>query len=354
MSVVRQRIRHHPDAGWESISRNSDLRVFVALPVLENGHVLGAVLVSRTPRDIMQTLYNKRAALLETALVLVAAVAALAWFVGLAVVRPTRQLAIMARRVALGGVKAVQPLKSPITREARSLSDSIMTMAQTLEARADAVRDLALGISHEFKTSLTSIRGSAELLRDHLDEMSPEQRHRFLSNILHDTERLERLVRRILELARADALMPQGEETCDLAPILAEAAADSRRKGLNVGIKDVPLSMPAAIDRSSFDIILSSLLENAQQHGGSGVCATLSGQVGAEEVIVDLADDGVGVSAANADRIFDRFFTTARDSGGTGLGLAIARRRARAFGGDVVLLPSMRGASFRIRLKANR
>jgi signal transduction histidine kinase len=161
-------------------------------------------------------------------------------------------------------------------------------------------------------------------------------------------------VRRILELARADALMPQGEEACDLVPILEEAAADSRRKGLNVVVKDVPLSMPAAIDRSSFDIILSSLLENAQQHGGPGVCATLSGQVSAEEVVVDLVDDGIGVPPTNADRIFDRFFTTARDSGGTGLGLAIARRRARAFGGDVVLLPSARGASFRIRLKVSR
>ena len=354
MSVVRQRIRHHPDAGWESISRNSDLRIFVALPVLAEGHVLGAVLVSRTPRDILQTLYGKRTAFVETALILVAVVAALAWFAGLAVVRPTRQLAIMARRVALGGVKAVQPLKSPITREARSLSDSIVAMAQTLEARADAVRDLALGISHELKTPLTGIRGSAELLRDHLDEMSPEERHRFLSNILHDTERLERLVRRILELARADALMPQGEEVCDLVPILSEATTDARRNGLNVVAKDLPSSMPAAIDRSSFDIILSSLLENAQQHGGLGVTVTLSGTAGVEQTIVDVVDDGIGVSAANADRIFDRFFTTARDSGGTGLGLAIARRRARAFGGDVVLVPSTRGASFRIRLKTSR
>ena len=97
-----------------------------------------------------------------------------------------------------------------MTREAQSLSESIVTMARTLEARADYVRDLALGISHEFKTPLTGIRGGAELLRDHLDEMSADERRKFLSNILADTERLERLVRRILELARADALAPRG------------------------------------------------------------------------------------------------------------------------------------------------
>ena len=148
--------------------------------------------------------------------------------------------------------------------------------------------------------------------------------------------------------------MPQGEEACDLVPILMEAATAARRNGLNVVVKDLPSSMSVAVDRSSFDIILSSLLENAQQHGGPGVTVTLSGTVGVEETIVDIVDDGIGVSAANADHIFDRFFTTARDSGGTGLGLAIARRRVHAFGGDVVLLPSERGASFRIRLKTSR
>jgi signal transduction histidine kinase len=58
------------------------------------------------------------------------------------------------------------------------------------------------------------------------------------------------------------------------------------------------------------------------------------------------------VSPGNAQRIFDRFFTTARDRGGTGLGLAIAQRRVRAFGGDITLGEAERGAAFRIRLKA--
>jgi signal transduction histidine kinase len=339
------------DYGWESLSRNTDLRVFVAVPVLADGHVLGAVLVSRTPRNIMQTLYSKRYALLELAIVLAGAVVALAWFAGYTVVRPTRQLAVMARRVAGGEVRAVQPLAAPMTREAQSLSESIVVLARTLEARAEDVRDLALGIGHELKTPLTGIRGSAELLRDHLDEMSAEERHRFLSNILADTDRLERLVRRILELARADTLTPSGEERCDVAEAAAEIAADLRRKGHRVSIGEMPATLPCVIDRASFDIVLSNLLENARQHGGEGVSVELSGEGRADGTVIDVADDGVGVSAANAGRIFDRFFTTARDAGGSGLGLAIARQRLRAFGGDIALVPSARGASFRIRLR---
>ncbi len=340
------------DYSWDSISRNTALRVFVAVPVLADDRVLGAVLVSRTPRNIIQTLYSKRFALLELALVLIAAVVALAWFAGHTVVRPTRQLAAMARRVARGETHAVEPLPLPMTREAQSLSESIVTMARTLEARADYVRDLALGISHEFKTPLTGIRGGAELLRDHLDEMSAEERHKFLSNILADTERLERLVRRILELARADSLAPRGDESCDLAQATAEMAAGARRKGQLVSVTEMPAALPASIDRASFDIVLLNLLENAQQHGGKGVSVAVSGRAEAGEVIVDVCDDGVGVSSGNAARIFDRFFTTARDTGGTGLGLAIARQRVLAFGGELALVPSARGAAFQIRLKS--
>ena len=69
-------------------------------------------------------------------------------------------------------------------------------------------------------------------------------------------------------------------------------------------------------------------------------------------VIIDVSDDGRGISPANVERVFERFFTTAREAGGTGLGLAIVRQRIAAFGGDISLLPAKRGAAFRIRLKA--
>jgi signal transduction histidine kinase len=266
-------------------------------------------------------------------------------------VRPTRQLAAMARRVARGEIHAVEPLPLPMTREARSLSESIVTLARTLEARADYVRDLALGISHEFKTPLTGLRGGAELLRDHLDEMSAEERRKFLSNILADTERLERLVRRILELARADSLAPRGDENCDLAQASNEMASEARRKGQRVSVAEMPAALPASIDRASFDIVLSNLLENAQQHGGKGASVAISGRVEDGYAVLVVRDDGVGVSKGNVDRIFDRFFTTARDAGGTGLGLAIARQRVAAFGGELALVPSERGAAFQMRSK---
>lgn len=351
-AVVRARLVKSADQGWESISRNTDVRVFVTVPAVADGHVLGAILVSRTPRNIAQTLYGKRCALLGLGAALIAFVVMLAWFAGYTIVRPTRQLAAMARRVARGEIRAVQPLVAPMTQEARSLSESIVAMARTLEARADYVRDLALGISHEFKTPLTGIRGGTELLRDHLDDMSPDERRRFIDNILADTDRLERLVRRILELAQADALTPGGNEVCDVAAVLGDMVSDLQSNGQAVAVDALPPTLLAAIDRPSVDIVFSNLFANARQHGGADVSVRISGGVASGEVVIDVYDDGKGVSPGNAERIFDRFFTTSRDSGGTGLGLAIARRRLAAFGGSIVLRPATRGASFRIRLRA--
>jgi signal transduction histidine kinase len=349
VAMLRERAPLSGEVSWESISRTTQLRVFVAVPVVVDGRVLGAVLVSRTPRNIVQTLYSKRDALLALAVVLIVSVAALAWFAGYTVVRPTRQLAAMARRVAAGDVRAVEPLAAPMTREAQSLSASIVVLARTLQMRADYVRELALSISHELKTPLTGIRGSTELLRDHLEEMSAEERARFLSNILADTARLERLVRRILELARADALLPSGEEACD---VVQAAKAMAAGKGRGLSIDCTAATLPAAIDCESLGIALSNLVENAFQHGGPAASVHIAARGEPGSVIIEVSDDGRGISPANGERVFERFFTTARETGGTGLGLAIVRQRIAAFGGDIALLPGERGAAFRIRLKA--
>ena len=95
------------------------------------------------------------------------------------------------------------PLRHPVTHDIAELSEAVATMAQTLEQRADYIRNFAAHVSPEFKTPLSAIQGSVELLRDHADSMPPGQRKRFIDIPSNDALRLERLVRRLLELARA-------------------------------------------------------------------------------------------------------------------------------------------------------
>jgi len=336
----------------DSISRATRLRVFVAQPILRQGRVLGAVLLVRTPANIRQAIYGKRAVLLRAALVLFALVLLLSVLTSLTISRPVAALIEQARRAARGERGAVIPLRHPATREIAELSETVAAMAQTLETRAQYIRDFAAHVSHEFKTPLTAIQGAVELLRDHADEMSTEERTRFLGILAADAQRLEALVRRLLELARAD-VMQAGGESCELAPLLQARAERHRALGLDVRLPAVLPAARVAIAAEALDTLLANLFDNARQHGGAGVqlridCGIDSGPPA--QLWLDVADNGPGISAANAARIFEPFFTTARGSGGTGLGLSIVRSLLSAHRGAIELRPGTAGTCFRLRL----
>jgi signal transduction histidine kinase len=312
--------------------------------------VLGAVVLSRTPRSILEALYGKRWHLAGLAAVLIGSVVLLASFTAFTISRPLRAVMLQARRVARGERRSIEPLRHPVTREVADLSTSLATMAQTLESRAQYVAGFAAEVSHEFKTPLTAIRGSVELLRDHLHEMSAQERARFLANIEGDVDRLDRLVRRLLELARADTLRPRPQQTASVDEVVARLAAECRRLGLAVAVQAAPGPTHVAMGAELLEAMLRNLTDNVRQHAGPSATAVISWWSDGPHAVIRLVDDGAGISAGNAPRIFDRFFTTARDVGGTGLGLAIVRSQLSAHGGAIVQVPAERGAAFEIRL----
>jgi signal transduction histidine kinase len=225
-------------------------------------------------------------------------------------------------------------------------------MARRLNERAAYVQGFAASVSHEFKTPLTALRGTAELLRDHADEMTPAERTRFFGNLHADAERLSRLVHRLLELARADMTMP-GTAESDVGAVFAMVARESDAAGPRT-VFHAPQGLRAQVDGAALSAVLLAFLENARQHGGPDVQVAVTAKRDGAWVVVGVSDDGTGISPANAARIFEPFFTTAREHGGTGMGLTIAQALVRAHGGTVELVPAERGASFAIRLPAAR
>ena len=110
---------------------------------------------------------------------------------------------------------------------------------------------------------------------------------------------------------------------------------------------------PAApLPEPALHALFEALVENARKHGATPIRLHASATPSGAEVT--LADSGPGISPANVARIFEPFFTTARDTGGTGLGLPIAQALAAAAGGTLDLLPSARGATFRVTFPAAR
>ncbi|MEO1491096.1 MAG: ATP-binding protein [Pseudomonadota bacterium] len=345
-AVLRFREIVNPNRDIAGISRGTGVRVFVAFPVKEGAQVLGVIYLSRTPKSVLRHMYDERDKVILAMLTVLALSASLAALTSLTISRPVAELLKRTRAVATGTRTDMAVLENPGTSEMAQLSDGIARMATALTDRAQYIRTLASHVSHEFKTPLASIQGAAELLQDHHDTMSAEDRERFLTNISSDGARLKALLDRLLELARAENA-ERGEVLIPLAPAVDRALA-----GLPDGISgtaEVADGLEARIAEDALDIVLANLTDNAAQHGADRIEITARSE--AEAVVIDVRDNGTGISPANRTKIFEHFFTTRRESGGTGLGLGIVRALVTAHGGTIDLAETDGpGTMFRITL----
>ena len=349
VSVIRDRAKGAAPGYVPALDLGSTVRVFTAMPVVEGDRVIGVILLSRTPESIAEALYGKRWQLLALLALLLATVAIFA-FVGVTMIaRPLRAVMLQAKRTADGERGVLLPTAGPKAREVADLWATLTRMANSLEQRTDYIRDFAAHVSHEFKTPLTTIRGTVELLREHLAEMSVDERGRFLANLDAEASRMTKLVSRLLDLARADVMRARDGEIANPAAILERLKTRYRESGPRLHAS-VPGTIDIAIGEDALETILVNLIDNALQHAGreSRLTITLArdGDIG----VLTIADDGPGIAPGNIDRIFEPFFTLTRAQGGTGLGLSIVRSVVSAHRGRVEVVPSVAGAAFRIEL----
>lgn len=330
---------------FEWLSRASNIRLHHARPVVVDGKVQAAILVSRSPRALFKGVYEDRGKIAVGVIVIFMLLLILSAVLSRAIVRPIENLSRATRDLSSG--RQVEPVHPSLqVVEIRNLFRDFEAMAATIEKRSRYLRDFASSVSHEFKTPLAAISGAIELLQDHADDMSPADRERFLANMAADAERLSRLVRRLMELAQADLRMDVANERADARPILAAVADAFCSPGFAV-VLDLPDAVPLLrIDGEAFDAVLTTLVENARQAGAT--LLTISARQESGAVRFDLIDDGPGIPVTDHSRIFAPFFTSKREQGGTGLGLSIARSLLQAYGASLDLVPSAQGAHFTI------
>ncbi len=329
-AVARERISDEPLPPISDVRSRGAIRIFAALPLFSEGRVIGVVQVSRTSLDALTSLWHARRGLLvlvaSSLLLAVLASLGLAAFIA----RPLRRLTRTAQAIERGEPHPRLSSAGMVPAELHALSVALDTMTLKLEQRAAYIAEFAANVSHELKTPITAIRGAAELLRDSFAAMSDEQRRRFLDNISKDADRMERLVARLLALARIEHAPEPGTKVA-VRPFFAALAERYPHVPLRL---DAP---PEAvlIDADHLGSAVTNLLDNALRHGGGApVELRVSGASG--RLRVEVTDGGPGISPANQPRIFSRFFTTERDAGGTGLGLSIvhaiaARARGRVW-----------------------
>jgi signal transduction histidine kinase len=343
-AVLRERI---PESSVQptsdSISRRSRVRVHIAIPVLSQGEVIGVVRMTRTALDPAKALWFDRWRLLMAVAACTGVTAILSLFLGHTLSRPLRRITHKARDVARG--ESGEPFRAPklAARELHEMNEAVARMTEQLSSRAEYVSEFAANVSHELKTPIAAIRGAGELLAGQWRDMTDEERDRFLSNIAADADRMGQLVSRLLELARIETAA-EGAVELDPALFLNELCASY---GSGVRVRLGPLPPRLRIHGDHLESALRNLIENALRHG-AGHPVDVHAEGRADGVCIRVRDRGRGISVANADRIFDRFFTTERDRGGTGLGLPIARAVAERRGGRLAFESGPQGTCFEL------
>ncbi len=211
--------------------------------------------------------------------------------------------------------------------------------------RVDSVRrDFVANVSHELKTPIGALTALAGTLAD---DDEPETMRRLAGRMLHEAERLARIVDDLLDLS-----LIEGQEAPEREPVpvrlLLEQAVDRVRGVAEAGSVAIHAESPAAdmvvlCDRRQLVSALFNLLENAVKYsepdGEEPARVELGAYEQAGRVVLWVRDHGMGVPTRDRERIFERFYRVdrarSRESGGTGLGLAIVRHVAQAHGGEV-------------------
>jgi len=341
-------------AGTQTVGSADGTRYRARTQFLRVGPERVAVTIALPLTDVEATL--ERLLLIEVivAFLVLGALAMLAWWVVQLGLRPLERMADTAGAIAEGDLSQLVEDADGKT-EVGQLGLALNTMLERIEESDAKLRRFVADASHELRTPLTSIRGYAELFRRGADQ-HPDDLAKTMRRIEDEAVRMGILVDDLLLLARLDQGRPLEHEPVDLAQLASDAVADARVAAPDRNIAYTPNGSVTVLgDELRLRQVLSNLLTNACMHTPSDSEVRVSVTNGDGEAVVEVSDDGPGLSADDAAHAFEPFWRSdesrTRASGGTGLGLSIVAAIAAAHAGRAELESEPgEGATFRVRL----
>ncbi|GAB2702974.1 hypothetical protein GCM10027037_30800 [Mucilaginibacter koreensis] len=229
-------------------------------------------------------------------------------------------------------------------------------------ARLDAMKSrFFANISHELRTPLTLIMGPTDQLLNQGKALSDDQHRKLLQSVMHNSRKLLGMVNELLDLGKIEARnLPVNLQPVALSSYLqvlyqgfASAAA---YKGVYYSMRNtVDKSISVQLDKEKFEKIINNFISNAIKFTPADHTVTVTASFHNDELLVEVADTGSGISPEDLPHIFDRYYQGTRPyqqaEGGTGIGLAIAREFAELLGGKVSVQSQWgQGATFSLRL----
>ncbi len=324
------------------VDEDDRLLISVAIPVQRQRAIVGALLLSTDPGEIDAIIAAERMGVLRLSLGALIVSMILSFFLAGTIAEPMRRLSSAAERVQKSMSARDQiPDYTDRPDEIGDLSRSFRAMTSALFERIEAIEKFAADVAHELKNPLTSLRSAVETLQL---VKTQKDRDKLAAIILHDVQRLDRLISDISNASRLDAELARDiSEIVDLGEVTRTMVAMHEENAQKRGVKlNFHISGDDAIYANGQDSrlaqVVSNLIDNAISFSPKGgeVKVDLSSQSG--EIILSVADQGQGIKGSPED-IFRRFYTDRPESESfgnhSGLGLSISRQIVEAHGGTI-------------------
>jgi two-component system, OmpR family, sensor histidine kinase CreC len=309
--------------------------MYVAAPVLQDDKIIGVLTVAK-PLSTIQDFIDRaeRKVVLSGMLLLV-----LSALVGV-IVTAWMVYSIRRLRQYAQSVQAGQNLAVPnVPGELGDLAQAMQSMRQRLEGR-EYIENYVRALTHELKSPMAAIRASGELLQD---DLPATDRAQFAGQVVAQTERVQRLVDRMLELTKLEQRTASHGRLHTASTVslsdCAQHAVDALQAQIamkNIAVRIDKSAAVRSVDADLVTLAVSNLLENAIDFSAAGSAI----EVTCSERSIIVQDHAGGVPDYALARLGERFFTTPRPNGersGSGLGLAIVRQIMALHGGQLAL-----------------
>lgn len=321
--------------------------MYVAAPIKINGQLAGVLTVAKPNQGMSKIIIKGEKRILMGGVILIAAALLIGFLIIGWINHSIKKLVDYAQRVSNHEIVILPRFGSP---ELRMLGRALENMRLKLDGK-DYIEKYVHTLAHELKSPLSSIRAATEILQDNTEKQLTKSdelaelkstMQRFLRNIELQTERMNQLIERMLQLARLESRVGVNFQTINMQNIILEVVnskiADAELQGIHLMIEQ---NASVKIKGDKFLLIqaLSNLLSNALDFTPSGGTITLNTRIRDDFYSIDVIDSGVGIPDFALEHVYDRFYSLPRPNKGksSGLGLAFVKEVALLHNGTIVI-----------------
>lgn len=320
--------------------------MYVGAPVRWNNDIVGAVTVGKPVQSFGQFVEAARRKTLYVGGLSAVAVVLLAVIMSVWLVRPFGLIADYVRYVRSQRRFSLPRLGR---RALRVIGAAYDEMRDTLAGRS-YVADYVQTLTHEVKSPLSAIRGAAELLQE--PGMPPQERQKFLANITRETQRIQEMVDRMMELTALETRRSlEHVQAVNLAPLLQEVMATAQDAGAARQVRvQLDVHADATVEGDPFLLrrAVSNLLDNAVDFSPAGGLVRVQLECTQRQARIQVQDQGPGIPEYAQEKVFEKFYSLARPHSrkkSTGLGLSFVREIASLHHGRIELANAAEGGA---------